>query len=436
QLCFARFAAMMPSWPVRLGHSVLALLYGLTKVFGLMATGKSCPRGIERVKRSLYWRLHGWMMLIFVGVFSPYSFYCIYQRMAFLRQNKLLLLIGFNRYVLLLVCAFVTQWIHCSKQEEIIGCLNRLLRCRRQLRRLMHTRELRDSLDCLATRGHLMQLGLLLCSFIFATCQPIQVLKDDPEVRHNLTYACCLVFILTCQLTLQLSLGMYTLALLFLGHLVRHSNLLLERILADAGCILEGSALQAGYGANRQQLYRSQQQWLALELWRLLRVHQQLLKLHRSISSLYGVQAVCFVAYVPMECMVHLFFTYFMKYSKFIIRKYGHGFPLNYYAIAFMTGLFTNLLLVILPTYYSDRRFTGTRQRLRFGSLAFSTQITAKELRNTLNYYGLYLKNVEYIFTVNACGLFKLNNVLLFSIVRAMLDYLIILIQFDKVLNQ
>ncbi|KAH8257422.1 hypothetical protein KR038_009313, partial [Drosophila bunnanda] len=436
QLCFTRIAAMMPSWPVRLGQLVLALLYGLARVFGLMATGQSSPRGIRRVRWSLYWRLHGWVMLIFVGVFSPYAFVCIYHRMAFLRQNKLLLLIGFNRYVLLLACAFVAQWIHCSKQAQIIGCLNQLLRCRRQLRRLMHTRELRDSLDCLATRRHLMQLGLLVCSFVFSTCQPLQVLKDDPEVRRNLTYACCLVFILTCQLTLQLSLGMYTLSLLFLGHLVRHSNLLLDRILADAGHILEDSSLLAGYGANRQQLYRNQQQWLALELWRLLRVHQQLLKLHRSISSLYGVQAVCFVAYVPMECMVHLFFTYFMKYSKFIIRKYGHGFPLNYYAIAFMTGLFTNLLLVILPTYYSERRFSCTREKLRCGSLAFSSRITARELRNTLNYYGLYLKNVEYIFTVSACGLFKLNNVLLFCIVQAMLNYLMILIQFDKVLNQ
>ncbi|XP_020798790.1 putative gustatory receptor 77a [Drosophila serrata] len=436
QLCFAQIAAMMPSWSVRLGHLILALLYSLTRVFGLMATGQSSPRGIERVRRSLYWRLHGWMMLIFVGVISPFAFLCIYHRMAFLRQNKLLLLIGFNRYVLLLACAFVAQWIHCFKQEKIIGCLNRLLRCRRQLRRLMHTQELRDSLDCLATRRHLMQLGLLLCSFIFSTIQPLQVLKDDPEVRRNLTYACCLVFILTCQLTLQLSLGMYTLSLLFLGHLVRHLNLLLERILTDVGCILEGSTSQAGYGANRQQLYRKQQQWLALELWQLLRVHQELLKLHRSISSLYGVQAVCFVAYVPMECMVHLFFTYFMKYSKFIIRKYGHGFPLNYYAIAFMTGLFTNLLLVILSTFHSERRFSCSREKLRCGSRTFPSGIITRELRNTLNYYGLYLKNVEYIFTVNACGLFKLNNILLFCIVQAMLNYLMILIQFDKVLNQ
>ncbi|XP_026832917.1 putative gustatory receptor 77a isoform X2 [Drosophila erecta] len=53
-----------------------------------------------------------------------------------------------------------------------------------------------------------------------------------------------------------------------------------------------------------------------------------------------------------------------------------------------------------------------------------------------MHYYGLYLKNVDHIFAVSACGLFKLNNALLFCIVGAILEYLMILIQFDKVLNQ
>jgi len=331
----------MARWLHLLGMSALSLLYRLTRVFGLIATANSSPRGIERVSRSLYFRIHGWMMLIFVGCFSPYAFWSIYQRMSFLRQNRILLLIGFNRYALLLACAFATLWIHCSKQGEIIWCVNRLLKCRRKLRKLMHTRELRDSLDCLATRGHLIKVLVLLTSFFLSSAQPIQILVDDPVVRKNFMYAGCLVYVYICQLILQLSLGIYTLALLFVGHLVRHSNLLLARILADAGKILENS-LNGGFGPNRQQLYRTQQKWLALELWRLLRVHQQLLKLHRSICSLHGVQAVCFVIYVPIECTIHLFVTYFMKYSKFIMRKYGRYFPLNYYAIAFMLGLFAN----------------------------------------------------------------------------------------------
>ncbi|KAI8036746.1 hypothetical protein M5D96_010547 [Drosophila gunungcola] len=425
----------MPRWLLLLGMSALSLMYSLTRVFGLLATANWSPRGVERVRQSLYWRIHGWLVLIFVGAFSPFAFWCIYQRMAFLRQNLILLLIGFNRYALLLGCAATTLWIHCSKQAEIIGCLNRLLRCRRQLRRLMHTRVLRDSLDCLATRAHILEVVVLLSSFILSSAQPIQILRDEPEVRNNFMYACSLVFVYTCQLILQLSLGLYTLALLFLGHLVRHSNLLLARILDDAGNILENSQ-RAGLAPNRQQLYRNQQKWLALELWRLLDVHQQLLKLHRSICSLHAVQAVCFVGYVPLECMIHLFFTYFMKYSKFILRKYGRSFPLNYYAIAFMLGLFANLLLVILPSYYSEKRFSRTRETLKGGGLAFPSGNTVKQLKHTMLYYGLYLKNVEYIFTVSACGLFKLNNVLLFCIVEAMLNYLMILIQFDKVLNQ
>ncbi|XP_017080089.1 putative gustatory receptor 77a [Drosophila eugracilis] len=425
----------MPRWLFLLGMSALSLLYSLTRVFGLMATTNSSPRGIKRARESLYLRVHGAVMLIFVGCFSPYAFWCIYQRMAFLRQNQILLLIGFNRYVLLLICAAITLWIHCSKQKEILRCLNGLLKCRRQLRKLMHTVELRESLDCLASRGHLIDVVVLLISIVFSSAQPIQVLKDDPEVRRNFMYGCCLVFVYSCQLILQLSLGMYTLALLFLGHLVRHSNLLLAQTLTDAEKILKNS-LRAGFWPNRQQLYREQQKWLALELWRLLHLHQQLLKLRQCIYSLYAVQAVCFVGYVPLECMIHLFFTYFMKYSKFILRKYGRSFSLNYYAIVFMIGLFTNLLLVILPTYYLERKLNGTRETLRRGTLVFSSRITAKQFKHTMHYYGLYLKNVDSMFTVSACGLFKLNNALLFCIVGAILEYLMILIQFDKVLNQ
>ncbi|XP_017060036.1 putative gustatory receptor 77a [Drosophila ficusphila] len=430
-----RITAMPPRWLHLLGSAALSLLYRLTRVFGLLATANSSPRGVQRMRRSLYWRIHGWLMLIFVGVFSPFAFWVIYNRMSFLRQNKILLMIGFNRYVLLLACAFITLWIHCSKQAEIIGCLNRLLKCRRQLRKLMHTPKLRDSLDGLATKAHLVEVVVLLCAFMLSWAHPIQVIKDDPEVRTNFLYACSCFFIPICQLILQLSLGMYILALLFLGHLVQHSNLLLATILADAGRIFENS-LTAGFGRNRRELYRNQQKWLSLELWSLLNVHRQLLKLYRTICHLCGVQAICFVGYVPIECMIHLFFTYFMKYSKFILRKFGRSFPLNYWAFAFMIGLFTNLCMMILPTYYSERRFNYTRETLRRGCLAFPSRITVKQLKHTMHYYGLFLKNAEYIFAVSTCGLFKLNNAFLFCIVGAMLNYLMILIQYDKVLNQ
>ncbi|KAH8300506.1 hypothetical protein KR018_010070, partial [Drosophila ironensis] len=419
-----------------LAMSALSLLHGLAKVFGLMATDKA-GEGVRRLEQNCYWRIHGWLVMIFVAVFSPYAFLCIYHRMTFLRQNTLLLLVGFNRYIVLLFCAVVTLWIHCYKQPEIIRFLNRLLRCRRKLRRQMHTRELKDSLDCLGTRNHMIKLGLLLVAFILSAAQPFQVLKDDPEIkeRKNYIYAFCLAFVYACQLTLQLSLGIYLLAMLFLGHLVHHSNLLLARILADVGCIL-GSCRTDCLRLQRQQLYKTQQKWLAIELWRLLHLQRQLLELHRCISRLHGVQAVCFVAFAPMECMVHLFFTYFMKYSKFILRRYGRSFSLNYYAIAFMAGLFTELLLVILPTYYSEKRFSRTREILRHGVFSFPTACSARRLNYTLDYYGLFLKNAANMFTVRACGLFKLSNVLLFSIVGAMLNYLMILIQFDKVINK
>ncbi|XP_022212939.2 putative gustatory receptor 77a [Drosophila obscura] len=419
-------------WVQRVAIAALLLFYGLTKLFGLMAA--STPRRGQRVRQSLYWRIHGYVMLIFVGCFSPFAFASVYHRMAFLRQNRLLLLVGFNRYVLVLVCTFATLYIHTTKQEEIVGCLNQLLRCRRQLKRLMHTPELRQSIDHLSTRGNLLIVGVLIGVYILSPVHTIQILSWDPAVKANFLYAFSLVFIYACNLILRLSLGLYVLALLLLDHLAHHSNELLARILADA------ASLQPPFGYGiirwRQQLCRSQQKWLALELWRLLHVHHQLLALFRSICSLSGLQAVCFVGMVPLECMVHMFFSYFMHYSKFILRKYQRPFPVNYHIIFFTMGLVANLVLVICLTHRMSRRFAHTRETLRSGVLALPPAGTVKQLNQTLHYYGLYLKNAEHIFAVSACGLFKLNNVLLFCIVEGMLYYLMILIQFDKVINK
>ncbi|EDV40114.1 uncharacterized protein Dana_GF24117 [Drosophila ananassae] len=417
--------------------SVLSLLHGLTRVLGLLAVQKpsSCIANRRVRMKSGYWRLHGWLMLIFVGVYSPFAFWSIYNRMAFLRQNKMLFLVSLNRFAGLLLWATVCLWISCSKQSKIIKCLNGLIKCHKTLQRMMYTQELKDSLNCLANMNHVTKMVLLIVFTIMSAAQPMQILKDDPMVRENFMYAFSLVFTYSCQLILQLSLTIFTFILLFVAHLVRHSNLLLARTLSDAGGILESSR-RARLGPNRQRLYAAQQQWLAFELLRVLHLHQKLLKLHQCICRLHGVQAVCFVVFVPIECMVHLFFTYFMRNSKFILRKYGKPFPFNYYGICFQIGLFSNLLLVILCTRLSERQFTRTRELLRSAVFCFPSECTEKKLIHTLHYYGLFLKNAGHIFTVSACGLFKLDNVLLFCIVGAILNYLMILIQFDKLINK
>ncbi|XP_017098467.2 putative gustatory receptor 77a [Drosophila bipectinata] len=416
--------------------SALYLLHGLTRVLGLLAV--QCPSSriaIRRVRMSGYWRIHGWLMMIFLGVYSPFAFWSIYNHMPFLRHHKMLLLVSLNRFGALLLWATLCLWISCSKQAEIIECLNGLLKCQRLLHRLMYTQELKDSLNCLANRNNVTKLVLFIVFIVMAAAQPMQILIDDPEVRTNFVYAFSLVFVYSCQLILQLSLAIFTLILLFVAHLVRHSNLLLARTLADVGGVLESSR-RARLGPDRQRLYGSQQQWLAFELLRVLHLHQKLLKLHQCICRLHGVQAVCFVVYVPIECMVHLFFSYFMRYSKFILRKYGKSLPFNYYGICFLIGLFSCLLLVILGTRHSERQFSRTRETFRSAVCCFPSECTDKKLIYTLHYYGLFLKNARHIFTVSACGLFRLDNVLLFCIVGAVLNYLMILIQFDKLINK
>lgn len=365
--------------------SVLSLLHGLTRVLGLLAvhSPSSCIAD-RRVRISGYWRIHGWLMLIFMGVYSPFAFWSIYNRLPFLRQNKMLLLVSLNRFAALLLWATLCLWISCSKQSEIIKCLNGLIKCQRMLQKLMYTQELKDSLNCLANINNVRKMVLLIVFTVMSAAQPMQMLKDDPEVRENFMYAFSLVFVYFCQLILQLSLAIFTFLLLFMAHLVRHSNLLLARTLADVGGILESSR-QAGPRPDRQRLYGAQQQWLAFELLRVLHLHQKLLKLHQCIWRLHGVQAVCFVVFGPIECVVHLFFTYFMRYSKFILRKYGTPFPFNYYGICFLIGLFSNLLLVIQCTRHSERQFARTRELFRSAVFCFPSECTEKKLIYTVS---------------------------------------------------
>ncbi|XP_068142202.1 LOW QUALITY PROTEIN: putative gustatory receptor 77a [Drosophila tropicalis] len=437
-------------------------LYWMAKVFGLLAatstptkqtattttttsSTKRCGKGKRgqpsgrmewKLHYSRYWRLHGYLVMIFVGCYSPYAFWTIFCRMSFLRQNRLLLIIGFNRYVLVLFCAFFTLYIHTSKQKNMLKCFNGLLKIQRELKRLtMPASEncRTTSASYLHTWNHSIALGVFLICFVCSSSHTTQLLLIDPEVRRNIAYAFSLFFVFLCQLCLELSLGMYFLALLLITHLVHQCNMLLKRLLSDVNDIHRRHTQTL----HRRTFYSVQQYWLSLELWQLLRVHFDLMRLSRCISSLHSVQMLCFIAFVPMECMVHLFISYFVHYSRAFLRRFHRRLPLNMYAMVFIGSLFINLSLVILYTHRMRRKFAETRNTLSRGGLALpSGNWMTKQLRETIQYWGLYLKQGKRIFRITACGLFKLNNAILFCIVQGMLIYMMILIQFDKVINK
>ncbi|XP_064540998.1 putative gustatory receptor 77a [Drosophila montana] len=417
-----------------LTSGTLRALHLLSQLLGLMAATRppSMTDGLERLQCSSYWRLYGHLVLLFVLCYSPYAFYIVYTRMDFLRQNRLLLIVGCHRYALLLCAALVTLYSHTTRQLRIIAWVNKLIWCRHQLLGLLHTTRLQESARVLHTRDHLTVYALAL-SIVCSCSYTMFILQNDPMAHRSPMYFCSVLFFYGCQLSLQVCLSVYLLGLLMISHLTHHSNLLLAQILDDAVNIQY--ALLARCLPSRRRLHEAQQHWLALELWRLWRLHGQLMQLSRRLCSLHSIQLLAFVVFASTELVMHLFFSYFVTFSRWWLRKFGKPAPWNPQGSIFTVSLFVQLTLVVVQTHRLQQVFKTTRRTLREGALALPADCS-KALRQTLHLYGLHLQLNERIFNLTACGLFELNNGLLFGIVQTIIIYTTILIQFDKIMNR
>ncbi|XP_034480853.1 putative gustatory receptor 77a [Drosophila innubila] len=416
-------------------HATLRGIYELSRLFGLMAATLPQMSGngnVADVRCSRYWRLHGYLVAVFVLCYSPHAFYMIYTRMDFLRQNALLFIVGCQHFALLLVSTVFMVYMHTTRQMCIIRWLNKLLSCRRQLLQLLHTRRLRESLRQLHTRDHLWTVFLLSASIVGSSSHSVFVLSTDPMSQRSGTYFCSVLFYYGLQLGLQLCLGLYVLALLLISHLLHHCNLLLDRILSDAVQVHQ-SLVKWGM-PQRWRLHAAQQHWLALELWRLWRLHGQLLQLSQRLCSFHSIQLLAFVAFVSIECVLHIFFSYFVQFSRWWLRKFRQPAPFNIYGLITISSLFVQLAFVIMQTHRLRCIYCKTRRTLSRAALAVPPSCS-KALRQTLDFYGLQLQLNERIYKMSACGLFEMNNALLFDIMQTILIYVTILIQFDKIIN-
>ncbi|EDW18773.1 putative gustatory receptor 77a [Drosophila mojavensis] len=421
---------LLTSGTLRVLH-LLSQLLGLTAASWQMLSGR-VGVGVAPVKCERYWRLHGCLVLLFVLGFSPVAMWMVITRMDFLRQNHLLLMVGCHRYALLLGSAVLTLYRHTSRQCRLIVLANKLLWCCRQLFALLHTSRLQSSAHRLHTRDHLTIYALAV-SIACSCSYTVFLLRFDVEAHRSSLFFCAVLFVYVCQLCLQLSLALYLLALLLISHLSHHCNLLLAQLLADA--VHSHEALFTRCLPHRQRLLDSQQRWLALELWRLLRLHRQLLRLSLRLCSLHNVQLVLFVIFVAVESIMHSFFSYFVTFSNWWLRKFHEPAPWNVEATVFNVAVFVQLTLVIGHTHRLQQIFRKTRYIFSAGVKDVPVDCS-KALSQTLHLYGLQLQVNERVFHLLACGLFKLNNSLLFGIVQTIIMYTIILIQFDKIMNR
>lgn len=358
-------------------------IYLLSRLLGLMAAsvpqlGAGAARRVHSVR---YWRLHGYAVFILVLAYSPCAFHEIYSSMVFLRQNWLIFIVGGMRYVLLMVCTLGTHYRYARQQHYLIGWINRVLRCRRQLLRLLHESSARRAALQLQTREHLFTIFALIVSVVCSSSHTIFLLFDDHMAMVSVNYFCSVLFFYLSQLSLQLCLALYLLALLLLGHLWQHCNGQLQRLLADAR---QGQQSLVEQRPPRIALLAAQQRWIAYELWRLARLHAVILQLARQLGALHQLQLLAFVIFVPIECVVHGFFTYFVMYSRWWLRKFGHSMGINLYGVFFVCGLFVQMTLVIVHTHRQRDLLSVTRHQLQACALALP-HVCSKELRHTVS---------------------------------------------------
>ncbi|KAH8371454.1 hypothetical protein KR093_007530, partial [Drosophila rubida] len=402
-------------------------IYVLSRLLGLMAA--TMPQANGGVRSVWHWRLYGYVVAVFVLCYAPHAIHMIYTRMHFLRQNRLLLIVGLQHYVLLLLSTFIMLYTHTTRQLCFVRWLNKLLSCRRQLQQLLHGASTQHSLH---TRHHLVVLCLLTVAIIGSSSHTMFILIHDTMAHSSAAYFASIVFFYGLQLGLQVCLALYLLALLLISHLLHHCNLQLNRILRDA--LHTHRTHLAGWGMpQRWRLHAAQQHWLALELWRLWRLHGRLWRLSHQLCALHSVQLLVFVLFAPFECVIHGFFTYFVHFSRWFPRHNREHPKFNAFGLLYLCSLFLQLVLVITQTHRQRRLYCETRRSLRSAALALPTDCS-KALRQTLELYGLQLQLSERIYKLSACGLFELNNGLLFGIMQAIITYIIILIQFDKII--
>lgn len=383
-------SAMLLHW---LTETSLRGIYLLSRLFGLMAATVpqlgAASGSARRVRAMRYWRIHSYVVFIFVLGFSPYAFHEIYSFMGFLRLNSLLFIVGVTRYGLLALSTLGTHYLHSRHQHRLIDWINALLRCRRQLLRLLHESRARRSVLQLQTREHLFTVYLLIVSMVCSSAHSVFILLYDPVAQRSFKFFFSVLFFYVCQLSLQLCLALYLLALLLLGHLWHHCNCHLHCLLEDA---LQGQQKMLAQRQPRVALLAAQQRWLAHELWRLTRLHSQLLQLGRQLCSLHSLQLFAFITFAVIECIVHGFFTYFVMFSRWWIHRFGHGGGININGMIFLCGLCVQMTLVILYTHRQRQILTATRHTLQTGTLALLPGCS-KALRETvssaIDYYRL-----------------------------------------------
>ncbi|XP_039965927.1 putative gustatory receptor 77a [Bactrocera tryoni] len=269
------------------------------------------------------------------------------------------------------------------------------------------------------------------------------------HVLQRPAYLVALLILYYCQLALQLTLSTYFVNTLMLAQQSKKVNALLRTVLQQA----------AKYSLHSRPFNtrcRYQFHTLVYIIKRLRSAHEANSQISGSMTRLYGPQLVAFLGFVLTECTVQFFVLYFTSCSQhaafpFRPAPQSRGefcyIRWNIWAMVYVFGLLSDMSLVVSAAHQLQSRVQATRVVLAEGSArlpllqAMCRHCSDVQLARTLADFALYLRmdnqqqpkiGRRYV-SVMICGLFAMERRLIFVILQTILNYLLILIQYDKV---
>ncbi|KAM7356311.1 gustatory receptor 77a [Cochliomyia hominivorax] len=415
-----------------------------------------------QAKESWQTRFYTICLLLVTLAFMPFAIYILYTEMTFLRQNQLLTYVGYIRYGLMLICAWVALYLQLHYRNAIMECFNKMLKLRHYLE--LHLNHL-DNDDSGDWRSHRRVIWNIMAKCLTIMLQFLWIifliLNDKGSKRF--WYLLTLMYVQYCQLILVATLNLLYYGSWLVALITQELNHNLEKCLKQIKSVTY----------HRTGYHRFHISSLCQQLEQMLQHHWKLYKLSRTFLHLYSWQIVCFLTFVINECVTQIFIMYFVAvdilsgrhelrhavvgtvasvYKDSHLRALKREFNedgaeeegkevklraiINPYALLYVFGIIWDMILILLMI--NEMRLSFSKTRFIFSNVLWLKTLLSsanQELDKCLSHFNLYLLYLQPCITYSAYGLFTFDKNLILRLLESMFLYLLLLIQFDIIIN-
>ncbi|XP_054734423.1 putative gustatory receptor 77a [Anastrepha obliqua] len=324
----------------------------------------------SRVDFSRPLRYYSLAILLIITIAVPFVGRIMILNQDFLRNSKLLSLVGFGRFTFLHLCTVGTLFRQFCKQRELITCINRIIQLRHAISALAN--QIASEKYC---GNHMaLMLCLQLIPLLLSPTWTIFIMWMEYADKRP-AYLAALLCLYYCQLVLQLTLCTYYVSCLILSQQSNQINQLLRSVLRQAA---KHCVHPRPFNINRR--YRCHT--LTDALRRLQCMHEENSQISRILLRLYGPQLVAFFGFVLAECTVQFFVLYFVSCSRHVgsVQIWNSRLPhekngkefcrmlLNPWAVLYVFGLLCHIFLLVGAAHQLQSRAQSTRVVLAEGS--------------------------------------------------------------------